>query len=592
MTFINNPIKDLFLKIKYTVTISAPHLHYYEIELKYSTKAKEVELCLPAWTPGSYMIRNYSSHIHIQGVIDASGEELSYRQNTIDSWLIFAEGKSFSFRYRVYSYERSVRTNFLSSDYGFINSPAVFMYPKNRLGEPSQIRFNLNRNFKHIYTSLQNHSKALYLARNFDELFDSPFLLTNNISYNFEAGGCNHEIVFLGDIAEAKKNQIVTDLRNICQFEIDYMGGTQNNYYLFMIDLIDADYGGLEHSASSVNMFDPGKLHDRDEYLKLLSLLAHEYFHLWNGKRIRPEKIAPSLARELPFDYQNPVLTGDLWMVEGITSFYDNYILLLTGYLSPEVYLSRILSDMQILEKSSGEEWMSLDESSITAWTKFYKGHGDSHNTNISYYVKGAILVLCMEIRILTETAGKKRFIDILRALYVDFYLNGNKAITRKDFFDTALTVTGINLKDEFEGYINQRKRIPVIDYLNLIGVDRLNTDEAVEFGFQAQLENGKIIIKRIFKNQLNADINLGDELLAVNHIRVGSMEMLAYIKNSTRPYEEIELILARKGKIIFRQIMANSSFRQSVLFLMNGVSEQTSYCRKCFFEKVRIVDL
>ena len=562
----------------YRISIENPQHHYYHVEMRCRGGENGFRMRLPAWTPGSYMIRDFASHLHMEGAWDENGQPVDWLQTMHDQWQFNTAG-IFTARYRVYASEKSVRTSFLDSAMGLVSPAGVFLYPEGELNRSVAVQFELNGHFKHVYTSLDKNEDG-YIAADFDELYDSPFALSNQQSFVYDSGGCSHEVLIEGNVAPAKKNQIITDLKKITDFEIEYFGGTPNTYYLFIIDMTEPLYGGLEHLSSSVNMFDPDKIYDRDEYLKLLSLLAHEYFHHWNGKRLRPLELGP-------FDYQKPNITRDLWLVEGITSHYDNYMLLLAGYFSPDQYLSRVMADLQVLENSAGEEWMSLDESSVSAWTKFYKPHADSHNTGVSYYVKGAVLVICMDIFILAETKCQKRFMDIVRELYFRYFMNEGRGITRDEFFNTAREVTGVDLRAEFEKYLTKRIRIPVYDYLSRIGVERLQTDEVADFGFQIQMKNGSVNVSRIFKHRpaALADVNIGDELIAVNGQRIKDSNA-EFVKSRLNPGDEAALLLSRKGRIIERKVVLGRNWKNSVLFIKNGLDPQTQMFSDFYLNK------
>lgn len=416
----------------------------------------------------------------------------------------------------------------------------------------------------------------LFFAANFDELYDSPIQFSNRESTSFESGNCQHEVLLEGEIPKQIRANLLADLKKITDYETSLFGVNPNKYYLFIINLTENAYGGLEHAASSVNAFDPAKLHEKSDYTKLLGLLAHEYFHLWNVKRIRPIEL-------LPYNYQIPNLTKELWIAEGITSFYDNYILHQCNFFSTEEYLAEILTDINRLEESAGDENMSLEDSSFTAWTKFYKQQANSHNTGISYYVKGAILVLCMNIYIQKNTDCKFSFIDILKSVYHKYYVKKNRGFTKQEFFSTAEEVTGINLLDKFEKYISDIVRIPVFDFLEEVGIKKEEKNSSISFGFETKERDGKYLITKIYqhKNAGKIDINLHDELIAINGQRV-NRDIIDSIKSSLETGEEVTLLLARKNRIIERILKCELS-KTYRLVVDNVPSEKILKLRRAF---------
>jgi predicted metalloprotease with PDZ domain len=563
-------------KYKFIVEISKPNLNYYTICLISSVKTKSQIFNLPTWSPGSYLIRDYSTHIHDFFVTDLIGNSVSFVKINLSSWKIFSNQKEIKIHYKVYAFEQTVRTNFLDTEYGFINPPSTFLYPDNNLQVPVELEFQLNSNFNFIYTALEKN-KDIFFAQDFDTLYDSPIQLSNRKSIPFIASTCKHEIIIEGDILLSLQKKLIGDLIKIIEFEIDLMKINPNQYYLFILHLNPGSYGGLEHAQSSVNTFDPHKLHDEFEYLKLLGLLAHEYFHLWNAKRIRPIELNP-------FDYQNPNLTNELWIVEGITSFYDNYIMLRTNFFNKEDYLHEISLDYNRLENSEGELSMSLEESSFTAWNKFYKQSANSHNTGISYYVKGSILVLCMVIFILKKTSAKHNFTEILIALYEKFYIQQNRGFTKKEFFETAKSVTGLDLKKEFDSYLTEKIRIPLNNYLAYLGVKRISTLSKNDLGFDLENKSGKYYISKIYKQLKvkDTDINLQDELISINNIRYES-DKIEFIKARIKKNSVIKLILSRRGKIIQRNLKMNT-FKNHKIVLEKTEDVNILQLRKAFF--------
>jgi len=561
--------------LHYKVVISEPHLNYFNVELTVKLKQSVVLFHLPTWTPGSYLIRDYAGHLHNFSVTNMNGVPIEWRQTQLSTWEVKSDGKPFLIKYRVYSFENSVRTNFLDSEYGFINPPSLFLFPENYLDNKIEVLCETNGHFKYIYSSLERKENLL-LAANFDLLYDSPIQFSNRESVSFESGNCQHEVLLEGEISNQTKANLVSDLKKITDYETKLFGVNPNKYYLFIINLTDSNYGGLEHSASSVNAFDPSKLHEKAEYAKLLGLLAHEYFHLWNVKRIRPIEL-------LPFDYLTPNLTRELWIAEGITSFYDNYILHQCNFFSTEEYLAEILSDINRLEDSAGDENMSLEDSSFTAWTKFYKQQANSHNTGISYYIKGSILVLCMNIYILKNTDCKFSFIDILKAVYHKFYIKKSRGFTKQEFFDTAKEVTGINLLDKFEKYISDTVRIPVFDFLEEIGVKKEELNSKISFGFETKERDGRFLITKIYQHKSagKTDINLQDELIAINGQRV-NRDILDSVKASLETGDEITLLLSRKNRIIQRNLKCET-VKTYRLVIDNVPSEKILKLRKAF---------
>ncbi|MCP5502248.1 MAG: M61 family metallopeptidase [Leptospiraceae bacterium] len=565
--------------LHYIVKCPNPASHLFEITLKVTEERDFFIFQLPNWTPGSYTLRDYSSHIHrLKAIID--NDEIPLEHLSLDSFRVYSNHKPFQIEYTVYAFEFSVRTNYLSSEYGFINPCGFFFYPHNELNRKVKIEFHTEKIFPAVYSGLKKEKNFSFIANTFDELYDSPFQLSHKKPSSFIAGACKHQLLIEGEIPDSKKKEVLQDLKIICEYETELMGENPNKEYLFILHLRPDAYGGLEHSNSSVNAYSPYKLFKKEDYNRLLGLLAHEYFHLWNIKRIRPIELGP-------FDYQSPNLTENLWIAEGITSFFDNFIIMKCGFLSPEDYLKEIYSDIERLE-NSGEDWMSLSESSFTAWNKFYKQQANSHNTGISYYVKGAILSLCMDIRIRKESRSQIDLSTVMKAIYKEYYLKYNRGFTRDEFFKTARSVTGINLQREFENYITKKIPIPVYNYLEYIGVGIKEEDKKLDLSFTLQDEKEKLLIQKTFLKKLDkADLYAGDELLAINGYRLRSASDLDKIKPILEAEEqkELYLLLSRNDKI--REVKIKTQYKKTKnLCLLQELSLGSKRLQEAFFKQ------
>lgn len=540
-------------KIHYTVSIEEPFQHYYDVELTFKIPQKTALLHLPTWTPGSYTIRDYSSHLFGFGAHFQTGKKAEWKQVDLSSWEVETKGKECTVYYRVYAFENTVRTNYLDSEFGFINPPGLFLFPDGFLDAPIQVQFRLNNYFKKIYTPLTKREEHLY-ASNFDELYDSPFLLSNVKSNSFQVESCRHEVVILGDISEKNRTKLLEDIQLITKYQIQTMKSSPNVYYLFIINLLEKAYGGLEHKACSVNIFDGSLVDNFVEYKKLLGLLSHEYFHLWNVKRIRPFALGP-------FDYQRPALTKELWIAEGITSFYDNYFLYKTGQFSRRDYLQEIVNDYSRMESSRGDLVMTLEESSFTAWTKYYKQNQNSHNISISYYIKGALLALCINLYILEKTNAEKQLLDVMQYLYKTYAVKKDRGFNKKEFFDAIEESTGVDAFKEFNSYLIEKKSIPVNHYLKKIGVKIEESTKKSCLHFETKTQKGKEIVSKIFYQWLpNIDLSIGDEILAINNLRC-EKEVIDKLATEIESGEVIDVLISRRGKIRKINFIANYSY-------------------------------
>ncbi|WP_040911033.1 M61 family metallopeptidase [Leptospira broomii] len=566
--------------IKFFLDTYLPHQHYLQVEMEVHPKKKETFLSIPTWSPGSYKIRDYAKSIHkVRLVNPKSGWTIE--QTDLDTWKVYSKGETFHVSYLVYGYEHTVRTNYFTSEFMLIHPPATFLYAKDLITSEVEVSWKSIAPFKHCYTGLKRkeNAKLTWKASNIDELFDSPILLSNEKEIGFETRSCHFDLVVLGNIPNTEKRKIAADLSKVVDMQIRCMGGTENSYYLFILDMTENLYGGLEHLNCSVNQFDPIGAFSGENYRTLIELLSHEYFHHWNVKRIRPIALGP-------FDYQKPNLTKELWIAEGITSFFDAYFLLLCDIYNPQQYLNKLWKDIRELEESEGESWMSLEESSFTAWTKYYNRPLDPNfgNTGISYYTKGAILSLSFQLFVLSETEGKKSLLDIMRELYKNYYLEKKRGFTKAEFFQAAKKVVGVDLKLEFDPYITEPKRIPIEKYLAKIGIERTSSPPELEPGFRARDEKGRLVLSKInlSKPIKNTDLSTGDEWISIDGIRALPNNFKDLLKKY-KPGQKAELLISRRGTILKRKIQFDKKPSSNELWINDKVDETTLSLREIF---------
>ncbi|TGM61035.1 M61 family metallopeptidase [Leptospira meyeri] len=572
-------------QLDFEVSIFDLFKHYFQVRLRVNTDQSEVIFCLPSWTPGSYMIRDYGTHLHkFEAKNSRTNEPILWEMVDLHRWKLKNLPEEFEITYIIYAFEDfTVRTNYLETEFGFINPPALFLYPEGNLEKPSSVQFQVSEFFPYVYSSLTRdlEDPFRFHAENFDELFDSPFHLSKKNSVFFTAGTTKHELLVEGDVSFDFKTKLANDLKRITETQIEWMMESPNPYYLFVLNLSLPAYGGLEHRASSINYFNPDLISDEEEYKRLLELLSHEYFHLWNIKRIRPIALGP-------FDYQKPNLTRELWIAEGFTSFYDVYFLFHSGFLSKEEYISKLQSDIFALEDNEADSWMSLEESSFTAWTKYYKRNGNSHNITVSYYTKGGVLALCMNLFLLQESKERKTIRHVFHKLNEVFVKTKQRGFTKQEFFDTVKDVTGVDLKTEFNEYLEFPKPIPVDLYLDIIGIRRIQTDLTGETGFKIKEKNGNLYIQKLLhKSDMDSfDLMLDDEILAINGKRA-TPSNLQNLEKNLRPGEKFHIILSRAGKIRETMITASGYYKTRKFVIAEDCTDERKELREFFLRNI-----
>lgn len=499
---------------------------------------------MPVWTPGSYLIREFERHVQDVSARGDGDRPLSIEKLDKNHWKIDGSwhDKQIVVRYRVYAFEHSVRTSFVNADHALINGASVFMYWQDHLSAKHSVHINLPPQWSTISTSLepfQVPGNATFEADDYDELVDSPIELGNQHEINFQVDGKPHVIALYG-LSNYDDARLTRDFTKIIETEKALWGDLPYEHYLFIFHL-GTGGGGLEHKNSSVMFAYRWSFHDQPAYHKFLSLVAHEFFHTWNIKRLRPKGLGP-------FNYDQETNTKNLWLVEGITSYYDEYIMLLAGFYEPEDYLRAITGQMNNLESRPGRFHQSLTEASWDAWIKYYRPDEHSKNSTISYYNKGALVGLLLNLKMLEVTNGEKSLDDLMRWLYKEHYKKSDAPYALADVIQAANKLAGQDISDFFRQFVEGTEALPYTEYLNIVGlqVDTTDADSSAYLGIEVRESGGRFIIRRVIENTpaWQAGVNVNDELIALNGFRVSQFPP-RYLKEC-KPGDQVIATISR----------------------------------------------
>jgi predicted metalloprotease with PDZ domain len=395
------------------LTAPEPHGHLFHVESVLERPGAAPELCFPVWTPGSYLVREFARHVEGLSASDANGRALRVDRVDKHRLRIHAAGTSrVVLRYRVYANELTVRTCHLDGTHGFLNGAAVFPYVPGRQHEPQRLEVVPPPGWS-VATALEG-GPSVFTARDYDELADSPVEMGTHRLVRFTALGKPHQIALWGrgNLDEAR---LAEDARRIVETLGSLMGGLPYDRYLFIVHLTDKRRGGLEHARSTTLNVQRMGFFPRDTYEETLALFAHEFFHVWNVKRLRP-------AAFLPYDYTREQYTRLLWWFEGATSYYEQLALVRSGVLDAKKYLRNLGQALTVLERSPGAAKTSVEESSFLAWVKLYRPDENTPNSTISYYLKGELVALALDM--VLRRAGHS-LDELLRALQARFEASG-----------------------------------------------------------------------------------------------------------------------------------------------------------------------
>lgn len=549
-------------EIGYTVSMTKPWTHLLEVEMRVTSEQMpaKLDVSLPVWTPGSYLIREYAKHVQDFSAADSSGGALAWQKTNKNTWQIDATGKkSVVIKYNVYANELTVRTNELNSEHAFFNNGALLMNVRGWLSAPSTVKVNPYGNWK-VATGLKKveGKENTFRAENFDILYDSPFEVSDFKEINFTVQGKPHRFVFCGD-GNYNLERVAADTAKIVEEAYKIFGEFGYDDYTFIVNLRGG--GGLEHLNSTALQF--SKFGFTTRYTDFLALVAHEYFHNFNVKRIRPDALGP-------FDYDNENYTKLLWLAEGGTSYYESILMRRAGLISDREFLSGKASQIQALQDRPGRFQQSVEESSFDSWIKYYRPDENAVNNQISYYDKGEIVAFLLDMEIRRSSGGAKSLDDVMRHLYNEFFKKGRN-YTPADLKSAADTMAGRKLDEFFSKYVSGREELDYNSILKSFGLELLakspNAKEQPYFGAMTMTQGDRLNVTAVVAGSpaWEQGVNTGDQIIAIDGNRATQQNFQSFI-STKQPGDKVKLTIFRFDEIMELEITlggrANPDYR------------------------------
>lgn len=531
-------------EVNYSITIENPSTHYALIGIEVShVKDKVLTIKMPVWTPGSYMIREFEKNVE-KVYAEAGGKSLQVMKSDKNTWLIDNQGKSdkIKIQYRIYCFEKTVRTSYIDQDHAFLLPTSLLMLVDQGAGGKVSLKYP--DFWTQISTTLKPVSENEFTYESFDELADSPVEIGNQQVLSFQIGEVRHRIALVGR-NNCPVEKLVADVSKICKTMMEVVGNMPCKDYLFIVHHVDAGGGGLEHANSSVLQMPRFAYSNRDRYLSFLSLCAHEYFHLWNIKRIRPAALGP-------FDYSRENYTNLLWVAEGITSYYDELVMYRAGFRTQHEYLRILAGTISSTLNRKGAFVQSLHEASFDAWIKEYRPNENSINSQISYYMKGTVVAAMLDIEIIAATAGNKSLDDLMKYLFETYYQNKKRGFTDDEFYTAIDHVAGrkLNFREWAEKPNDNSLNDKISEVLQKVSCKIRNKAEAGKYytGILTEMKGEKLLVRSIEAGSpaFAKDIQAGDELISAGGIRISSS--LDEVIKLLPAGEEFEILLSRAG--------------------------------------------
>ncbi|MBW4522718.1 MAG: M61 family metallopeptidase [Scytolyngbya sp. HA4215-MV1] len=542
-------------RLHYWVEMPNPQTHLFQVTLSitrwHSETSSEIALKMPVWTPGSYLVREYARHLQDFAAFageDGTGEALPWQKLGKNCWQVDTQGNpELMVRYRIFANEVSVRTNHLDATHGYFNGAALFFYIPGFQRSPMTVTIVPPQSTWQISTSLPAvvEEPNTFLAADFDTLVDSPFEIGTHSLHDFEVLGKPHQLAIWGQ-GNANPEQIIHDTQKIIQVEADLFGGLPYDRYLFLLHLSAQGFGGLEHKDCCSLNYPRLGFRAKEKYDRFMQLVAHEFFHLWNVKRIRPQ------ALEV-FDYEQENYTPSLWFSEGTTSYYDVILPFRAGIYDVETCLNNLSKEINRFLNTPGRQVQPLSESSLDAWIKLYRPDANSANSQISYYLKGEMISLLLDLLIRAQHDNQRSLDDVMRQMWEQFgkdEIGFNPAQLQAVIEMVAAT----DLSDFFQRFLHSTEELPFDQYLSPFGL-RLQTDIPPDappcLGITVKAEHGRELVKFVEVNTpaQMAGIDAGDELLAIDGLRVAADTLTDRLKDY-RAGDRIQISLFHQDEL------------------------------------------
>ncbi len=509
--------------LHYRIEPADLHAHLYHITLTIAQPAAQQRVALPVWIPGSYMVREFAKNL--QNLRATQGRRsVLVQQLDKATWQVDATpGKPLVLSYAVYALDNSVRTAWLDASRGFFNGTSLCLQVAGQETLPHTLELVSTRATAawHVATGLptvatDTRGFGSYVADDYDALVDHPFELGHFWSGEFKVCGVPHRFVVAGAAPSFDGARLLADTQKICEAEIRFWhprGKPPHTNYVFMLNAVDDGYGGLEHRNSTAlictrrDLPRVGDKRSSEGYTTLLGLISHEYFHTWNVKRLKPAAFAQ-------FDYSRENYTHQLWFFEGFTSYYDDLLLRRAGLLDDAAYLRLLNKTINQVGQTPGRLVQSVAESSFDAWVKYYRQDENTPNATVSYYTKGALVALCLDLTLRAE--GTTDLDEVMRSL---FKRCKGGPMSEADLLDVLQLLAGRSLAPELAQWVHSTDTLPLQPLLERHGV-AIHADPshmAQRLGLRVA-EAGNIVVKTVLRGGAaeKAGFCAGDEWLGV----------------------------------------------------------------------------
>ncbi len=562
------------MSIRYAICPADPGAHLFHVTLELDDPDPQgQQLLLPAWVPGSYLVRDFARHIVRLRALDPDGRRVRAVKTDKHTWRCapLPAGQALTLAYEVYAFDLSVRAAHLDTTHGFFNGSSVFLLPAGREHEDCRIDIFAPQERRYagwrVMTALRPASGVApggfgtYLAANYDELIDCPVEMGSFVAGRFAVEGVVHEIAVTGRVPRLDMARLTADLATVCAGHARLFEPRTHRppfeSYRFLTMAVDDGYGGLEHRSSTAllcrrdDLPHLGMKSSTESYRRFLGLASHEYFHAWNVKRIKP-------AAFVPYDLERENYTPLLWLFEGFTSYYDDLILRRTGLLTPAQYLETLAGTITTVTQRSGRLKQSLEESSFDAWIKYYRQDENAPNSIVSYYQKGALVAAGLDLTIRAASAGRRSLDDLMRLLWRRFKKAGAAytGVADDEIAPAIAEATGVDVARTLRAWTRDTREPDFAELLPAFGV-HVERAPAVDSAHFAMLGcrvagGGDGRISQVFDAgpAQAAGLSAGDQVVALDGMRAGGARLDALLARY-QPGDTVEVLAFRRDELL-----------------------------------------
>ncbi len=575
--------------ILHRITIEDAHAHLFRVSLTVPQPSQQQRLSMAVWIPGSYLVREFARHV--SGMAASQGKRnVALQQLDKATWVADCSGKSpLVVSYLVYAFDTSVRAAFLNAQRGFFNGTGVFLRVEGREAEAQQVALPaLPKGWKAATAmpavKVDAAGRGVYQAENYDALVDHPFELGDFWRGHFTAQGVPHEFVVAGALPDFDGARLLADAKRICETEIKFWHGKAlgknkppHQRYVFMLNAVEDGYGGLEHRDSTAliaarrDLPQTGQAKDApptDGYVTLRGLISHEYFHTWNVKRLKPSEFAP-------YDYTQENYTELLWFFEGFTSYYDDLLLLRAGLIDEARYFGLLGKAVSGVLATPGRKAQSVAQSSFDAWVKYYRADENTPNATVSYYTKGSLVALALDLTLRGSSAGS---LDaVMRLLWQRSSASLDKgAITEADILSAIQQVAGRSLAAEFQAWVHGTDDLPLAKLLKGVGVDVKPQTATMAQRWGLRVSESALTgsrVTHVLRGGVaeQAGVSTGDELLALDGWRLRRLDDATRL---VQPGKKAVLWVSRDQRVIELSVTVPTAAEASASGGVNLVAE------------------